>query len=282
MSVLLSGKELADKIITETAQKVSELQRRPVLAGVIVGEDQASQVYFRSKEKDCERCGIESRKYILPSATDEEALLELLDRLNNDTGTDGILVQLPLPRHINEKRVLEAIAPAKDVDSFNPLNSGRLFLNGKSLLPCTPAAVMEILDYYNIDPSGKDCVVIGRSNIVGKPAAILLLHRNATVTICHSKTADLKSKTLAADIIVSAAGKQNMLTADMIKPGAVIIDVSINRNPETGKLCGDCDFDACAEKAGMITPVPGGVGPVTRALLMRNVLIAASESLILE
>lgn len=275
MAESIYGKELSERIISEVSQRSAELPRRPVLAGVIVGEDPASQVYFRSKEKDCEKCGIESRKYILPDNTDEAELLELIDALNADSGVDGVLVQLPLPRGINEKNVLDRISPRKDVDAFSPANAGRLAMGLDGLRPCTPTAVMELLDEYGIDPCGKDCVVIGRSNIVGKPLALMLLQRSATVTICHSRTADLAAKTAAADIIICAAGKRKLLDGSMIRRGAVIVDVSINRDPETGKLCGDADFESCAAAASYITPVPGGVGPVTRAILMRNVLDAA-------
>ena len=250
---------------------MNELSRKPGLAVILVGEDPASRVYVTSKRKDCEECGMGSLEYALPEDTTEETLLGLVNELNNREDVNGILVQLPLPKHINEDSIINAISPEKDVDAFHPQNVGRIMLGGAKFLPCTPAGVMELLDAYGIDPAGKDCVVIGRSNIVGKPMALLLLARNATVTVCHSKTQNLAEKVRNADIVVAAVGRANFVTADMVKEGAVVIDVGINRL-ENGKLCGDVEFEGVSQKASFITPVPGGVGPMTRAVLMKNTL----------
>lgn len=271
--MILDGKALAAKRKAELACKVKDLSRKPGLAVILVGEDPASRVYVTSKRKDCEECGYYSEEYALPAQTAEADLLELVAELNGRADIDGILVQLPLPKHIDEKKVLLAIDPGKDVDGFHPVNVGKLLLGEEGFLPCTPAGVMELLDEYGIDPAGKHCVVVGRSNIVGKPMAVLLLRRNGTVTVCHSKTTDLAGMCRSADILVCAVGRRGIITPDMVKEGAVVIDVAMNRD-EAGKLCGDCDR-AAYDKAFAFTPVPGGVGPMTRAVLMENTLKAA-------
>lgn len=273
-AVIMDGKALAEKVKAQIREKASKLRRQPGLAVILVGDNPASQVYVRNKERDCAQCGIMCYDYHLPQDASQEEVLELVEKMNNYGAVDGILVQLPLPEQIDERVVLEAIAPDKDVDAFHPENVGRIMQGQAYYKPCTPAGVMEILHEYGIDPAGKHCVVVGRSNIVGKPMAMLLLHENATVTICHSKTPDLKAQCLQADILVSAVGKTGLITADMVKPGAVVIDVAMNRN-EAGKLCGDVDFAAVSQVASYITPVPGGVGPMTRAMLMENTYKAA-------
>ena len=272
----MDGKALAKKIKEQVAAQAAALPRRPGLAVLLVGENPASQVYVRGKEKDCEECGILNLGAKLPAETTEEELLAHIAQLNADPAVDGILVQLPLPRHIDEGKVLRAIHPSKDVDCFHPENVGEMMVGDPICWPCTPFGVMELLREYGISASGKHCVVLGRSNIVGKPMTLLLLRDNGTVTVCHSRTPDLKEQCLQADILVSAVGKVNLVTADMVKDGAVVIDVAMNRN-DAGKLCGDVDYTAVAEKASFITPVPGGVGPMTRAVLMRNVLAAAKD-----
>lgn len=243
------------------------------LAVVIVGDDPASRVYVNNKKKACEVCGIKSYEYALPAETSEDQLLELIDALNADDKVNGILVQLPLPRHLDEEKVIKRISPLKDVDAFSAENVGKIMIGNYAFLPCTPAGCMELIHSTGIEVSGKECVVIGRSNIVGKPMAMLLLHENGTVTICHSRTKDLAEVCRRADILVAAVGKPNFVTADMVKEGAVVIDVGINRL-DTGKLCGDVKFDEVSEKAGWITPVPGGVGPMTIAMLMKNTVMA--------
>ena len=273
-AVIMDGKALAEKVKAQIREKVSKLRRQPGLAVILVGDNPASQVYVRNKERDCAECGIMCYDYHLPQDASQEDVLDLVEKMNNYGAVDGILVQLPLPEQIDERVVLEAIAPDKDVDAFHPENVGRIMQGQAYYKPCTPAGVMEILHEYGIDPGGKHCVVVGRSNIVGKPMAMLLLHENATVTICHSKTPDLKGQCRQADILVSAVGKTGLITADMVKPGAVVIDVAMNRN-EAGKLCGDVDFAAVSQVASYITPVPGGVGPMTRAMLMENTYKAA-------
>ena len=273
-AVIMDGKALAEKVKAQICEKVSKLRRQPGLAVILVGDNPASQVYVRNKERDCAQCGIMCYDYHLPQDASQEDVLDLVEKMNNYGAVDGILVQLPLPEQIDERVVLEAIAPDKDVDAFHPENVGRIMQGQAYYKPCTPAGVMEILHEYGIDPAGKHCVVVGRSNIVGKPMAMLLLHENATVTICHSKTPDLKAQCRQADILVSAVGKTGLITADMVKPGAVVIDVAMNRN-EAGKLCGDVDFAAVSQVASYITPVPGGVGPMTRAMLMENTYKAA-------
>lgn len=276
MAQILDGKALAKKIKEQVAAEAAALPRRPGLAVILVGENPASQVYVRGKEKDCEECGILNLGRKLPADTSEEELLTLIAQMNADPAVDGILVQLPLPGHIDEGKVLRAISPAKDVDCFHPENVGEMMVGDPICWPCTPYGVMELLREYGISASGKHCVVLGRSNIVGKPMTLLLLRDNGTVTVCHSRTPDLKEQCLQADILVSAVGKVNLVTADMVKEGAVVVDVAMNRN-EAGKLCGDVDYAAVAEKASYITPVPGGVGPMTRAILMKNVLAAAKD-----
>ena len=273
-AVVMDGKALAEKVKAQICEKVSKLRRQPGLAVILVGDNPASQVYVRNKERDCAQCGIMCYDYHLPQDASQEDVLDLVEKMNNYGAVDGILVQLPLPEQIDERVVLEAIAPDKDVDAFHPENVGRIMQGQAYYKPCTPAGVMEILHEYGIDPGGKHCVVVGRSNIVGKPMAMLLLHENATVTICHSRTPDLKAQCRQADILVSAVGKTGLITADMVKPGAVVIDVAMNRN-EAGKLCGDVDFAAVSQVASYITPVPGGVGPMTRAMLMENTYKAA-------
>lgn len=271
---ILDGKLLAEKCKEQVKNETEKLSRKPGLAVIIVGEDPASRVYVNSKRKDSEACGFHSEEYALSEGTSQGELIELIERLNQRNDIDGILVQLPLPKTIDEEAVLLAISPSKDVDGFHPMNMGALLIGKKGFLSCTPAGIMRILSEYQIDPAGKQCVVVGRSNIVGKPAALLLLRANGTVTICHSKTRNLKEVCLTADILVAAVGQVGLITADMVKPGAVVIDVAMNRN-EANKLCGDVLFDEVREKASAITPVPGGVGPMTRALLMENTLLAA-------
>lgn len=274
MAVRIDGKALAAKVKRQVAAKAAELPRRPGLAVVLVGEDPASRVYVAGKERDCAECGIESFGYRLPAETTEAELLELVRRLNEDPRVDGVLVQLPLPGHLGEEAVINAIAPDKDVDCFHPFNVGRMVIGSPVFLPCTPAGVMEMLDEYRIPVRGRRCVVLGRSNIVGKPMAALLTQRDGTVTLCHSRTEDLARYTREADILISAMGRTRCVTADLVKEGAVVIDVAMNRDAE-GRLCGDVDFDAVESKTSYITPVPGGVGPMTRACLMRNILAAA-------
>ena len=250
------------------------LARTPGLAVVLVGENPASQIYVRGKARDCEECGIRCMDFRLPAQTTESELLTLIAELNGRADVDGILVQLPLPEGIRERRVLEAIAPEKDVDAFHPENVGRLVQGQARYLPCTPAGVMELLRAAGVDPAGRRAVIVGRSNIVGKPMALLLLQADATVTVCHSRTPDLADECRRADILISAVGRRGLITADMIKPGAAVVDVAMNRD-EDGKLCGDVDFAAACAVAAHITPVPGGVGPMTRAMLMENTLRAA-------
>lgn len=273
---ILDGKALAAKIKDEVRTQAALLPRKPGLAVVLVGNDPASRVYVTSKRKDCEACGFYSEEYALLESTTQEELLELVAELNGRPDIDGILVQLPLPSHLDEEAVLETIAPEKDVDGFHPVSAGNLLIGRPGFLPCTPAGVMELLDEYQIDPAGKRAVVVGRSNIVGKPMALLLLRRNATVTLCHSKTQELGELCRQADILVSAVGRRGLITGDMVKDGAAVVDVAMNRD-EAGKLCGDVDFAAVSERAGWITPVPGGVGPMTRAMLMKNTILAAKN-----
>jgi methylenetetrahydrofolate dehydrogenase (NADP+)/methenyltetrahydrofolate cyclohydrolase len=275
-ATILDGKALATKCKEAVKAEAQTLSRTPGLAVIIVGNNPASRVYVNSKRKDCEECGFLSEEYALPEETTQEELITLIQELNGRADIDGILCQLPLPKGIDEEAVLMAISPEKDVDGFHPMNMGSLLVGKEGFLPCTPYGVMEILKEYNVDIKGKQCVVIGRSNIVGKPMALLLLQQHGTVTICHSRTQNLAEICRTADILVAAVGKVNVVTADMIKPGAVVIDVAMNRN-EAGKLCGDVDYAAAKEVAPAITPVPGGVGPMTRAMLMKNTLIAAQQ-----
>lgn len=279
MAIRIEGKLLAAQVKERVAAGVAELKEKgiePCLAVIMVGENPASQVYVKGKVKDCAECGIKSLEIHLPAETTQEELLQKLAELAGDAGVHGLLVQLPLPVHIDEKTVIEAIPPQKDVDGFTAVNVGRMMIGEECFLPCTPAGCMEMIRSTGVSISGKNAVVIGRSNIVGKPAAMLLLRENATVTICHSRTENLKQVCANADILVAAVGRAGFVTGDMIKPGAVVIDVGINRNAQ-GKLCGDVDYDAAAEKAGYITPVPGGVGLMTRAMLMQNTLQAAQK-----
>lgn len=273
MAQIIDGKAISAKVKEEVKAEVARDGLNVGLAVVIVGDDPASRVYVNNKKKACEFCGIKSFEYALPAETTEKELLELVDTLNADKNVNGILVQLPLPKHLDEKKVIERISPLKDVDAFHESNVGKIMIGNYAFLPCTPAGCMELIHSTGTDVSGKNCVVIGRSNIVGKPMAMLLLHENGTVTICHSKTKDLAEICARADILIAAVGRPNFVTADMVKPGAVVIDVGINRL-DTGKLCGDVKFDEVSEKAGYITPVPGGVGPMTIAMLMRNTVTA--------
>ncbi|MCH5200379.1 MAG: bifunctional methylenetetrahydrofolate dehydrogenase/methenyltetrahydrofolate cyclohydrolase FolD [Oscillospiraceae bacterium] len=270
---LIDGKAVSQAVKERVRDEIAQKGLKIGLAVVIVGNDQASRVYVNNKKKACEFCGITSYEYALPEETTEEQLLELVDTLNGDGKVNGILVQLPLPKHIDEKKIIEHISPMKDVDAFHAVNVGRIMIGDYAFLPCTPAGVMELIHSTGTEVSGKECVVIGRSNIVGKPMAMLLLHENGTVTVCHSRTKDLAEVCRRADILVSAVGRAGFVTADMVKDGAVVIDVGMNRNAE-GKLCGDVDFDSVAPKCSFITPVPGGVGPMTIAMLMENTLRA--------
>ncbi|MBQ7782541.1 MAG: bifunctional methylenetetrahydrofolate dehydrogenase/methenyltetrahydrofolate cyclohydrolase FolD [Oscillospiraceae bacterium] len=279
MANLIDGKAVSAKVKAQVRAEAEELKAKGVsvgLAVVIVGDNPASRVYVNNKKKACAEVGFESFEYALPEETTEAELLELVEKLNADEKVNGILVQLPLPKHINETAVINTIRPEKDVDAFHPENVGHIMIGDYAFLPCTPAGVMELIADTGVDVCGKNCVVIGRSNIVGKPMGMLLLHKNGTVTITHSRTKNLAEICAQADILVAAVGKAKFVTPDMVKEGAVVIDVGMNRNEE-GKLCGDVDFDACKEKAGYITPVPGGVGPMTIAMLMRNTLTAAKQ-----
>ena len=275
MGQIIDGKALSAAIKDEVRAQVPALEqqygRRPCLCVIIVGENPASQVYVRNKVRAAEYVGIDSLKIELPADTSEKALLDRIAALNADPGVDGILVQLPLPKDIDEEKVIDAIACEKDVDGFHPANVAGLWLGKDCIVPCTPAGILRLIDATGVSLSGKEAVVVGRSNIVGKPVAKLLLDRNATVTIAHSRTADLKEVCARADVLVVAVGKAGLITGDMVKPGAVVIDVGMNRNAE-GLLCGDVDFASCVDKASWITPVPGGVGPMTIAMLMVNTL----------
>ena len=276
---IIDGKQVAARCREELKQQVAALRARgiiPGLAVILVGEDPASQVYVRNKHRACEELGIHSEQYTLSADTDRQTLLDLITELNGREEIDGILVQLPLPGHLDEKEILSAIDPAKDVDSFQPQNVGRLVIGDYFFAPCTPSGILTLIDSAGVDLTGKECVVIGRSNIVGKPMALMLLHRNATVTVCHSKTRDLPSVTRRADVLISAVGKAGFVTADMVKPGAVVIDVGMNRN-QAGKLCGDVDFESVSRVAGYLTPVPGGVGPMTITMLLRSTVLSAQN-----
>ncbi len=277
MAVIIDGKAISEQIRGELAAGVAAMKQNgttPGLAVVLVGEDPASQVYVRNKIRACEQLGIHSEDHRLPADTTEGELLALVRELNRREDIHGILVQLPLPRQIRERAVIEAIAPEKDVDAFHAQNVGQIVQGQYDFLPCTPAGVLELIRRSGIPVEGKDCVVVGRSNIVGKPMAMLMLHENATVTICHSRTRDLSAVTRRADILIVAIGRAKFITADMVKEGAVVIDVGMDRD-ENGKLCGDVDFAAVEPKAGYITPVPGGVGPMTITMLMKNTVTAA-------
>lgn len=277
MAKIIDGKAAADRLRADIKSEVEQLKATgltPGLAVVLVGDDPASQVYVSNKEKACANAGIYSKTYRLPAETSQWEMISLVGKLNADRDIHGILVQMPLPAHIDESAVIEAISPAKDVDAFHPVNVGKIMIGEYDFLPCTPAGIVHLIKETGVPIQGSDCVVVGRSNIVGKPMAMLLLHENATVTICHSRTKNLAEKTRSADILVSAVGKAGFITADMIKPGAVVIDVGMNRDAQ-GKLCGDVDFGAAEKVAGHITPVPGGVGPMTITMLLENTLKAA-------
>lgn len=279
MAEIICGKTVSAAKRLDIKNRVEELKNKGVTTGlavIIVGNNSASRVYVNNKKKACEEVGIESFEFALPEETTQEELLNLIDKLNNDSKVDGILCQLPLPSHIDEQAVINSIDPKKDVDAFHPENVGHIMIGDYTFLPCTPAGIMEMLKFYNIDVKGKKCVVIGRSNIVGKPMAMLLLKENGTVEICHSRTEKLKEETLTADILVAAVGKAYFVTEDMVKEGAVVIDVGMNRNDD-GKLCGDVDFESVKEKASFITPVPGGVGPMTITMLLENTVRAAAH-----
>ncbi len=282
MAIIIDGKktsaDIKAEIAAETAEFIKASGVTPGLAVVIVGNDPASEVYVRNKCRACEAVGFHSEKYELSGDSTEEELMALIDKLNDDKNIHGILVQLPLPKHMDVEKVLLRIKPEKDVDAFHPYNTGKIMQGKYDFLPCTPAGVMELLARYNVEIKGKNCVVIGRSDIVGKPMSMLLLHKDGTVTVCHSRTVDLPEVCRRADIIVAAVGRPNFVTADMVKEGAVVIDVGINRLPD-GKLCGDVAYDEVEKKASAITPVPGGVGPMTIAMLMRNTLTAAQKSI---
>ncbi len=278
MATIIDGKAVSASVRAELREKTASFKQNygyaPGLAVIIVGEDPASKIYVRNKKKACEEIGYNSYEYTLPESTTQDELISLIKKLNNDKSVHGILVQAPTPGHIDDKAVYSTISPTKDVDAFHPHNVGKIMLGDFEFVPCTPAGVMELISAYGIETSGKKAVVIGRSNIVGKPMAMLLLHANATVSICHSRTADLAEVTRQADIVVAAVGKANFLTGDMIKDGACVIDVGMNRD-ENGKLCGDAHFESCEKKASYITPVPGGVGPMTITMLMKNTFTAA-------
>lgn len=277
MAKILSGKEVSDRIKEELKDEVQKLKEQGIFTGlavIIVGDDPASRVYVNNKKKACEQLGIYSEEYALAGDTSEDELIRLIEKLNKDNGISGILVQLPLPKQINEQRVLESINYKKDVDAFHPVNVGKIMTGNYDFVPCTPAGIMELIKESGVLVEGRECVVVGRSNIVGKPMSMLLLHQNGTVTVCHSRTRNLKEKTQNADILVVAVGKPNFVTGDMIKEGAVVIDVGINRL-ENKKLVGDVDFESAEKVAGAITPVPGGVGPMTIAMLMKNTVKAA-------
>ena len=275
--VIIDGKKVSAQVKEQVASETKELIAQgvtPGLAVILVGDDPASRVYVNNKKKACEFVGFKSAAFALPATTTQEELLALVDELNNRKDINGILCQLPLPKGLDDNAVIEAISPLKDVDAFHKQNVGRIMIGDYDFLPCTPAGIMEMLHAYDIDVDGKNCVVIGRSNIVGKPMGMLLLHENGTVTICHSHTKNLKEVTAKADILVAAIGRAKFVTADMVKEGAVVIDVGMNRD-ENGKLCGVVDFENVKEKCSYITPVPGGVGPMTIATLMKNTLKAA-------
>lgn len=276
---IIDGKKISESLrlsIAETVKNRKEGTRAPGLAVIIVGNNPASRIYVNNKKKACEICGFYSVEYALPENAEEKELLELIERLNKDENIDGILCQLPLPSQIDENKVIDAIAPEKDVDGFSPVNTGNLLSGKPCFAPCTPAGVVEMLKSEGIEIAGKHCVIVGRSNIVGKPAALLMLQENATVTVCHSRTVNLAEEVSRADIVIAAIGKASFITADMVKEGAVVVDVGINRL-ENGKVTGDVDFEAVSEKASYITPVPGGVGPMTITMLMKNTLVSWSR-----
>jgi methylenetetrahydrofolate dehydrogenase (NADP+)/methenyltetrahydrofolate cyclohydrolase len=282
MGTIIDGKAVAKEIQKEVKEEVDGLKRRwgmaPGLGVVLVGDDPASHLYVKNKEKACKEVGIRSEEHLLPATASEKELLSLIHNLNRNKEIHGILVQLPLPAHIRSEKILEAVSPHKDIDGFHPVNQGLLLSGGEGFQPCTPMGIMKLLDSVGCDPKGKNATVVGRSNIVGKPVALMLLARHATVTICHSRTAHLKEEVGRADILVAAIGKAGFIRGDWIKPGAVVIDVGVNRLP-SGKLAGDVEFDGAKDRAGWISPVPGGVGPMTICMLLFNTLKAAKESL---
>ncbi len=282
MAIIIDGKAVAKEVQRQIKEDVDGLERRwsmaPGLAVVLVGDDPASHIYVRNKEKACKEVGIKSFEHFLPATVSEKELLALVHQLNKDKHVHGILVQLPLPPHIHSEKILNAVSPYKDVDGFHPVNQGNLVVGADGYRPCTPLGVMKLLESVDCDPKGKNAVVVGRSNIVGKPVALMLLEKHATVTICHSRTASLRDEVARGDIVVVAIGKAAIVRGDWIKPGAVVIDVGINRLP-SGKLCGDVEFDSAKERASAITPVPGGVGPMTICMLLFNTLKAAKDSL---
>lgn len=282
MADIIDGKAVAKEVQKQIKEEVDGLERRwgivPGLAVVLVGDDPASHIYVRNKEKACKEVGIQSFEHLLPATVSEKELLALVQQLNKNKNVHGILVQLPLPPHIHAERVLQAVSPHKDVDGFHPVNQGLLVLGADGFKPCTPMGIMKLLESANADPKGKNAVVVGRSNIVGKPVALMLLGKHATVTICHSRTTNLRNEVSRADILVAAIGKAGLIRGDWIKPGAVVIDVGVNRLP-TGKLAGDVEFETAKERASAITPVPGGVGPMTICMLLYNTLKAAKDSL---
>ncbi len=282
MAAIIDGKAVAKEVQKQIKEEVEGLERRwglaPGLAVVVVGDDPASHIYVRNKEKACREVGIKSFEYLLPATISEKELLALVHQLNKDNDVHGILVQLPLPPHIHAEKVLEAISPRKDIDGFHPMSQGMLLLGGDGFRPCTPLGIMKLLAAAGCDPKGKTAVVVGRSNIVGKPVALMLLEKHATVTICHSRTASLRDEVGRADILVVAIGRAGLVRGDWIKPGAVVIDVGVNRLA-SGKLTGDVEFDGAKERASAITPVPGGVGPMTICMLLYNTLKAAKNSL---
>lgn len=281
MYTRIDGKEVSASVRNDITEKVTELSAKGVIPGlavIIVGNDPASRVYVNNKKKGCEQTGMNSFEYALPEETTTDELIALIEKLNGEKDVHGILCQLPVPEHIDEEKVLNAISPDKDVDAFHPVNCGKVMTGDYTFAPCTPAGMVEMLKYYNIPIAGKHCVIIGRSNIVGKPMAMLMLKENATVTVCHSRTQNLAEITKQADILVAAVGRPKFVTPDMVKDGAVVLDVGINRM-EDGKLCGDVDFDAVCEKTSYITPVPGGVGPMTITMLLKNTLAAAEKTL---
>lgn len=282
MATIIDGRALAREVQKQVKEEIEGLRRRwglvPGLGVVLVGDDPASHLYVRNKEKACKEVGIRSREHLLSAAVSEKDLLSLIHGLNRDKEIHGILVQLPLPPHVQAEKILQAVSPHKDIDGFHPVNQGLLLLGGEGFKPCTPMGIMRLLDSVGCDPKGKNAVVVGRSNIVGKPVALMLLARHATVTICHSRTASLRDEVGRADIVVAAIGKPAMIRGEWIKPGAAVIDVGVNRAP-TGKLVGDVEFETAKERAAYITPVPGGVGPMTICMLLFNTLKAAKESL---
>ena len=277
--VVIDGKAVSRSVRERVKQETAELKAKgitPGLAVIVVGDDPASAVYVRNKEKACDEVGFYSEKYALPASTTQKELNDLVDELNARPEISGILCQLPVPKHIDSDELIRRISPEKDVDCFHPQNVGAVVTGGSVFLPCTPAGIVEMLHHEKIETAGKNCVIVGRSNIVGKPMAMLMLRENSTVTVCHSKTENLASFTSNADVLIAAVGRAKMITADMVKPGAAVIDVGMNRD-ENGKLCGDVDFESVSKIAGAITPVPGGVGPMTVALLMRNTAEAAAH-----